>query len=514
MKAHYTILRLILGDQLNLNHSWFKKTDEDVLYVMMEVRQETDYVKHHVQKILAFFAAMRDFAAQLKKKGHHLLYLTLDDPQNRQSVPENLEYIFRTFQIKEFEFLYPDEYRLEVQLRDFCSSLSIPTKIFDSEHFLTRRYEVRDFFGEKTHYLMESFYRMMRRRYGILMENDKPFGGAWNYDKENRNAYDGSAPVPEPLLYANDIRDIKKVISSSHVQSIGQHEGDTLLWPINREQSLELCAYFMEHCLPVFGMYQDAMAQEHWSLFHSRLSFSLNTKMLSPREVIDAALNAWQQNPNLISLPQVEGFIRQIIGWREYMRGVYWAKMPDYRKLNFFEHKSSLPKYYWNGETNMNCMRQAIGQSLRYAYAHHIQRLMVAGNFALLAGIHPDEVDAWYLGVYIDAIEWVEMPNTRGMSQFADGGLVATKPYVSSANYIHKMSDYCGDCFYERSKKYGDGACPFNSLYWAFYHRHRARLAKNPRIAMMYRVWDKMAATEQSSIINQAGNYLKNLNAL
>ena len=264
MKARYTTLRLILGDQLNLNHSWFKKTDEDVLYVMMEVRQETDYVKHHVQKILAFFAAMRDFAAQLKKKGHHLLYLALDDPQNQQSIPENLKYIINTFNIKQFEFLYPEEYRLDTQLKDFCSSLSITSKIFSSEHFLTGRYKVRDFFSEKSHYLMESFYRKMRRRYGILMENDKPFGGAWNYDKKNRNAYDGSKTVPNPLLFKNDIRDIKKIISSSKVQSIGLHDGDTLLWPINREQSLELCAYFVKHCLPAFGMYQDAISQEHW----------------------------------------------------------------------------------------------------------------------------------------------------------------------------------------------------------------------------------------------------------
>jgi deoxyribodipyrimidine photolyase-related protein len=286
------------------------------------------------------------------------------------------------------------------------------------------------------------------------------------------------------------------------------------MWPINRDQCLELLRHFVKFGLPNFGTFQDAMSEQHWALFHSRLSFALNTKMLHPLEVIKTATDAWAQNKKAISLAQIEGFVRQILGWREYMRGMYWALMPDFADLNYFEHNRALPHYYWDGQTKMNCLKQTIQQSLDKAYAHHIQRLMITGNFALLAGVHPDEVDAWYLGIYIDAIEWVEITNTRGMSQYADAGQIATKPYVSSANYIHKMSDYCQNCFYDRKKKIGERACPFNSLYWHFYDRHRDKLQKNPRIGMMYRTWERMNDSTKSEIIEQAEKYLTKIEEL
>jgi deoxyribodipyrimidine photolyase-related protein len=269
---------------------------------------------------------------------------------------------------------------------------------------------------------------------------------------------------------------------------------------------------FVKSGLEAFGTYQDAMTAENWYLFHSRLSFALNTKMLRPLEVIQAVLRAWEQKKPPIQIQQVEGFVRQILGWREYMRGMYWAMMPDLESVNYFNHDTALPDYYWTADTPMNCMRRAIGQSLQHAYAHHIQRLMVTGNFALLAGIDPAQVDDWYLGIYIDAIQWVELPNTRAMSQFADGGQVATKPYVSSAKYIHSMSDYCETCAYDWKKRHGDMACPFNSLYWHFFERHRQLLGKNARVAMMYRVWDRMDTDEKKRILKQADTYLKDLN--
>ncbi len=253
------------------------------------------------------------------------------------------------------------------------------------------------------------------------------------------------------------------------------------------------------------------MTTESWSLFHARLSFSLNSKQLHPREVMERVVTAWHNRPGAISLPQVEGFIRQILGWREYIRGVYWAHMPDLAAMNYFDHRSKLPAFYWNGQTRMQCLASSIAQSLKHAYAHHIQRLMVTGNFALLAGINPAEVDKWYLGIYIDAIEWVELPNTRGMSQYADGGITASKPYVSTAGYIHNQSNYCDSCHYDRKKKYGDRACPFNSLHWDFYDRYRLRLEKNPRVSMMYRVWDKMAEEDKSRILKQAAIYRRNV---
>ncbi len=507
-------LRLILGDQLNANHSWFKTPEPRCAYVLMEVRQETDYVKHHVQKVAAFFAAMRAFAKHLSTAGHRVTYLRLDDPQNRQSIPENIRHLLRTGKFGRFEYLLPDEHRLDVQLKELAASLPVPAAAADTEHFLTERHELGTLFDGKKRFLMESFYRRMRKRHGVLMDGEKPAGGFWNFDAENRTPYDGRVPIPEPLLFENDVRDIAAMAAAAKVATFGEIDAARLPWPIDRAQALALLTAFIRDGLPHFGTYQDAMSLASWSLFHGRLSFALNTKMLHPMEVIQAAVKARQEAPRRIGLQQVEGFVRQILGWREYMRGVYWALMPGFEKMNHFGHDRPLPDFYWTGRTRMRCLAEAIGQSLRHAYAHHIQRLMVTGNFALLAGVHPDEVDAWYLGIYIDAVQWVEMPNTRAMSQFADGGRIATKPYVSSANYIRRMSDYCGACAYRAEKKHGEGACPFNSLYWDFYARHRETLATNPRIGMMIRTWDRMAALEQKRILKQAAAYRAGINTL
>jgi deoxyribodipyrimidine photolyase-related protein len=354
---------------------------------------------------------------------------------------------------------------------------------------------------------MESYYRHMRKKYNILMKNDKPVGGKWNYDQENRGSYDGKADLVEPKLFRNDVSSISEMIQRSGVKTFGELNPKQLSWPVNRSQSLDILKYFVKNLLRHFGTYQDAMLESNSTLFHSRLSFALNTKMLHPMEVIEEVLKEWDKDKNEIDIARVEGFVRQILGWREFMRGIYWAFMPEYAQTNYFGHKSKLPHYYWDGETKMNCMKHAIDQSLKHAYAHHIQRLMVTGNFALLAGVDPDEVDAWYLGVYIDAIEWVEITNTRGMSQYADGGIVATKPYISSANYIKRMSDYCKNCYYDHKKKAGERACPFNSLYWNFYHRNRKTLEKNPRVGMMYRTWDRMSSVKKAEILQQAKNY-------
>jgi len=513
--ANDKILRLILGDQLNARHSWFDRSREDVVYTLMEVRQETEYVRHHIQKVVGFFAAMRHFAEELSQRGHRVIYLRLDDPENEQDFEKNLRRLIRREKCTRFEYLLPDEYRLDCQLESMAAKLPVPVTAVDTEHFLTAREDLQDFFRGKKRYLMESFYRHMRRQYAILMEGQQPLGGKWNYDHSNRNRYDGAVPLPAAKIFRNDVSDIAAMIARSEVKTIGQIVPRQFIWAVSRRQALALLKEFVRKRLPHFGTYQDAMTSESWSLFHSRLSFALNTKMLHPMEVIEAAVNSLsKENKEASSIEQVEGFVRQILGWREYMRGIYWAHMPAYATLNHFDHRVDLPDYYWNGETHMNCMRAAIAQSLRHAYAHHIQRLMITGNFALLAGVHPDAVDAWYLGIYIDAVQWVEIVNTRGMSQFADGGIVATKPYVATANYIDKMSDYCGPCAYNPKKRTGEGACPFNSLYWDFLHRHRAVLAANPRIGVMYRTWDRMTDETRRDLLAQAAAYRDNLNSL
>ena len=507
-------LRLILGDQLNTNHSWFKTIDDTVNYVMMEVRTETDYAQHHIQKVVGFFSAMRSFAAELQSKKHKVIYIHLNDKNNLQSFEKNLDALLNQGNYTQFEYQLPDEYRLDVLLKNYCNQLLIPYSVYDTEHFFSKREELGNFFEGKKMFLMESFYRAMRKRHNVLMEGDKPATGHWNYDGENRKKLPKNHKLTPPLVFNNDVSKIVAKIKDTDISTIGSIDAANFVWPINREQSLALLDFFVAEFLPLFGSYQDAMTPNEWSLYHSRISFSMNVKMISPKEVIDRAIQEWENRKDEIEYNQLEGFVRQIIGWREYMRGIYWLKMPEYASLNFFNNTEKLPDWFWTGKTKMNCLKDAITQSLEYAYAHHIQRLMITGNFALLAGVHPDEVDAWYLGIYIDAIEWVEITNTRGMSQFADGGIVGTKPYVSSASYIDKMSHYCGSCFYKKALKTGEKACPFNSLYWNFYDKHEDKLSKNPRIGMMYNVWRKMKPEDKSALLEQADYYLKNINNL
>ena len=508
------ILRLIIGDQLNSQHSWLKNNDASVTYVLMEIRTETDYAHHHIQKVVGFFAAMQTFAKELSKKKHQVIYISLNDKENLQSFEKNINHLISKHRFTHFEYQFPDEYRLDSYFKTFTQSLSITHHVVDTEHFLSSREELGEFFKGKKTYLMESFYRYMRKKHQVLMNGQEPITGKWNYDEDNRKKLPANHKATAPLVFDNDVTTILKEIQKTDIKTIGNIDATNFIWPINREQSLQLLDFFVEECLPLFGTYEDAMTPDDWSLYHSRLSFSMNTKMISPLEVINRAVEEWKKRPTQIEFNQLEGFVRQIIGWREYMRGIYWLKMPEFANMNYFNHQEKLPNWYWTGDTKMKCLSHSIKQSLEYAYAHHIQRLMITGNFALLAGVHPDEVDAWYLGIYIDAIEWVEITNTRGMSQFADGGIIGTKPYVSSATYIDKMSHYCKTCHYSKAKKTGDKACPFNSLYWSFYDKHTNLLSKNPRIGMMYNVWNRMEPKAKADLLEQADYYLKHINEL
>jgi deoxyribodipyrimidine photolyase-related protein len=513
--AKHKTLRLLLGDQLNINHSWFNIVDNSVTYVLMEVKCETDYARHHIQKVIGIFAAMRNFAMELKGQNHDVIYIHLNEDSNKHRFDENCKTLIERYNFTKFEYQLPDEYRVDEHLKDFAQKLKIPYQVYDTEHFYTTRNELSELFADKKTYLMETFYRKMRLKHKVLIDDEnKPLNGKWNFDENNRKKLPSFHKPPNPFLFSNDLSTIETEIIKSNIKTIGNVNSRNFIWPINRAQSLCLLDYFIKNCLQLFGTFQDAMAPNEWSLYHSRLSFSMNVKLLSPKEVVEKAIETYGQNRDEISFHQLEGFVRQIIGWREFMRGIYWMKMPEYSKLNFFGNKEMLPKWFWTGKTKMNCLKNAISQSIEFAYAHHIQRLMITGNFALLAGVDPDEVDAWYLGIYIDAFEWVEITNTRGMSQFADGGIVGTKPYVSSASYINKMSSYCTDCHYDKNNKTGDAACPFNSLYWSFYNKHEDKLKNNPRIGMVYNVWRKMNDNDRNGILAKAAYYLKHINEL
>ncbi len=504
-------LRLILGDQLNHKHSWYSNTERDTLYFIAEMRQETDYATHHIQKIVGFFAAMRNFYEYLKNNGHQVVYYEIDSEANKQDLVENLNFLIEKHSIEKFEYQLPDEYRLDLQIKKFCDNLKIESEAFDTEHFYTTRTEMADFYKGKKEMTMEYFYRDMRKKHEVLMETDNnPEGGKWNFDKSNRKKWNGKPEIPHERGFRKDVSTIVKQIEQQEIITIGSIDAKSFNWPTSRADSLKVLNYFCDNLLIHFGDYQDALHTDQAFLFHSRLSFSMNTKMLSPQEVVSKVIETYYARKPEIDISQVEGFVRQILGWREYMRGIYWMKMPDYSGLNKLENQHKLPDFFWTGKTKMNCLHNAITQSLDNAYAHHIQRLMITGNFALLTQIHPDEVDAWYLGIYIDAIEWVEMPNTRGMSQYADGGIVATKPYISSGSYINKMSNYCKSCKYNVNEKTGEKACPFNSLYWNFLNEKRKHFKNNQRMSMMMNLLEKIKPDTMEAHIKRAHEIIKN----
>ena len=501
-----TCLRLILGDQLNARHSWLRKVQVDVVFVLMEVRSETDYVVHHAQKVLGLFAAMRGFAKAVEKAGHRVEYVRIGDPRNRQSLADNLPWLTAQFGATRLERMEADEWRVERALSAAFEASGLPHAVVSAEHFLLERDEAAARFAKKVPRL-EVFYRELRRRFGILIEPDgEPNGGRWNFDKENRAKWPGDPPAPAWPWHRHDLRSLWSEIEAAGVQTMGEPSAEAFGWPLSRREAQAWLKDFIARRLLHFGRFQDAMSGQSATLFHAGLSFALNSKMLHPREVIEAAVTAFENGE--ADLAATEGFVRQILGWREYVRGIYWARMPDYAQLNALDAKRPLPAWYWSADTRMACLHAAIRQSLALGYAHHIQRLMITGNFALLAGCDPDEVDRWYLGIYVDAYEWVEMPNTRGMSQFADGGIVGSKPYSGSAAYINRQSDHCKGCHYRFAKRHGERACPFNSLYWDFHVRHRALLERNPRLLMTYRSWDRMSDDERAATLAQAEDYL------
>lgn len=517
MRKRYRCIRWLLGDQLNENHSWFGQLDADVLYVIAEHKQEASHTLLHVQKLCGFFAAMLGFAERLQSMGHDVLHLDLDSTVKYSSLEDLICNLVEKYKVQELQYQMPDEHRLRSCFRKLHGELEIVVEECDSEHFMLPFKEIDSFFKRGKHVRMETFYRAMRRKNEILMSGNNPVGERWNFDQENRNKLRESdlGNIPEPLLFSTPVDSILKRLNRHEVEYFGTVK-DPLPWPVTREQSLELLDFFCRECLPRFGKYQDSLtgkSKNSWSLFHSRLSFSLNTKLIGPAEVIDRALDSYNKSSH-IDLAQIEGFVRQILGWREYMRGIYWANMPEFIEFNWLNASKELPAFFWNGDTKLRCLSEAISQSLDHAYAHHIQRLMVTGNFCLLTGINPNQVDRWYLGIYIDALQWVEVPNTKGMALFADGGLIGTKPYAAGGNYINKMSDYCEDCHYNVKEKVGAKACPLNSLYWAFVSQHRKKFENNHRLRMIYGTWDRMTSESQSAILEQAEKYLTEIDSL
>lgn len=505
-----TALRLILGDQLSECISSLDDCDkENDIILMCEVWDEATYVKHHKKKIAFLFSAMRHFAKELSENGYNVLYTKLNDPQNTGSFKEEVKRALERHSIDKIIVTHPGEYRVLADIKTWEKILSAPVEIRDDTRFICGIEEFKHWARNRKQLRMEFFYREMRKKHKILMDGDNPIGGQWNLDSQNRKPPDEDLQIPPP--YNNDIDEISREVITLVNTRFEHHFGELhpFYFAVTRAQAIDVLNQFITQRLHCFGDFQDAMIEGEPWMYHSHLSFYLNCGLLTPIECIRAAEQAYHDGD--APLNAVEGFIRQIIGWREYIRGIYWLNMPEYAENNFFNAQKPLPDFYWNAHTKMNCMRQCVLETRKNAYAHHIQRLMVLGNFALLAGISPNQVNEWFLIVYADAYEWVELPNVSGMILFADGGYLASKPYAAGGTYINKMSNYCKNCTYKVSKKNGDHACPFNYLYWDFLARNREKLATNHRIGMMYKTYDRMSDEKKKAITDDSRRFLKGL---
>ncbi|MEE4639920.1 MAG: cryptochrome/photolyase family protein [Wenzhouxiangella sp.] len=493
---------LILGDQLNGDHAVLaalnRKTDR---IVMGELIDETTYVRHHGQKIALVFSAMRHFREELRGEGWTVAYHEFDPGSEVRSFTDLVRSAVESDTGDEIVVSWPGEWRVLEEIRAWEQQLGVPVTVLPDRRFLNPLEDFESWAEGRKQLRMEFFYRQMRRRTGLLMDGDEPVGGSWNFDADNRKRWRGDPPSASPMRFtADETTEQILALVSEHIPYFGLLEGFD--YPVTRTQARRALTHFISSALPNFGDFQDALPDEEDYLFHSRLSSSLNLGLLSPMEVCEAAEKAWKSGH--APLNAVEGFIRQVIGWREYIRGIYWLKMPDYAEQNSLDNDQPLPDWYWTGKTHMRCLERAIDATRRNAYAHHIQRLMVTGNFALLLGVVPKEICEWYLAVYADAYDWVELPNTLGMVMHADGGLLASKPYAASGKYIQRMGDHCANCRYKVSETVGEDACPFNALYWDFLDRHRARFEPNPRMKMMYRNVDRMEPDRLDAIRKRA----------
>ena len=502
----------ILGDQLTPDIAALRAADkDDSIVLMMEVTDETVYVKHHKAKIAFILSAMRHHAERLRALGWTVDYVTLDAPDNSGSFTGEVSRAIERHAPRAIHVTEAGEWRVRSMLESWETRFAIPVTIHEDDRFLCSHAEFDSWAAARKQMRMEFFYRDMRRKTGLLLtEAGEPEGGQWNYDADNRKpAPDRDLLMPHPIRFRPDgmTQAVLEMVADRFADHIGSL--DHFHFAVTHEEALRQRKRFLDEALPRFGDYQDAMLTDEPFLWHSILSPYINAGLLDPLELcreVEARYRAGK-----VPLNCAEGFIRQIIGWREYVRGVYWHEGPDYRTRNALKAQRDLPDFYWTGETDMHCLAQTIGQTIDHGYAHHIQRLMITGNFALIAGIDPHQVHVWYLEVYADAYEWVEMPNTIGMALFADGGLLGSKPYAAGGAYINRMSNYCGTCRYDVKKRVGDDACPFNALYWDFIARNERTLSRNPRMAMPYRNWQRMKEEDRAATRKQAARFLEGL---
>ena len=503
-------LLLITGDQLSPQLASLKAADRQTdTLLMVEVAEEARSVLHHPKKLVFIFSAMRHFAEQLQENGWNIDYIKLDDPDNSQNFAGEIRRALTRHNANRLLLTAASEWRVLEMMRQWRDELDIPVEILEDDRFLCSTARFEAWASERKQLRMEYFYREMRHDWQILLEGDKPAGGKWNFDSENRKPpRDGLTVPPIPNITPDAITaDVIELVATRFADHPGEIGGFS--YATTHAEAEQHLAHFITHRLADFGSWQDAMLADRPFMFHALIGLYLNIGLLSPLDCIKQAEQAWQDGR--VAINAAEGFIRQILGWREYVRGLYWLSMPDYARLNHLQAERPLPGFFWNGQTEMRCLSITVTQTLENAYAHHIQRLMVTGNFALLAGLSPRAVNDWYLAVYADAFEWVELPNVTGMALYADGGIMASKPYAASGAYINRMSDYCRGCAYNPAEKLSENACPFNYLYWDFIARHEDKWQANARMGMMVRSWHKMEAGTQQALRGKAADFLAKL---
>jgi deoxyribodipyrimidine photolyase-related protein len=503
-------IALVLGDQLSRHSGALAAIDRghDVV-VMIETAGEATHVWNHRQRIALFLAAMRHHCDWLAAHGYRVDYTRLAD--GCPGLAEGLVAAIQRHGAGEVIMLEAGEWRVQAAIGAACEAAGVPLTVLADTHFLVSREAFAEHASGRRQLRMEYFYREQRRHHEVLMEEGKPAGGRWNFDQDNRAALPRAGPEGLPVPPAHPPSVLTREVLAEVAAAFPDHPGDLeeFDWPVTPEQAEAALEDFISHRLAGFGRHQDAMWSGEPFLWHSLIASCLNLKLLDPRQVIRAAEQAWRDGA--AELAAVEGFIRQVLGWREFMRGVYWLHMPGYAQLNHFNHSRALPAWFWTGETELNCLAQVIGQTLRYGYAHHIQRLMVIGNFAVLAELDPRQVDAWFLAVYVDAVEWVQLPNTTGMALFADGGIVGSKPYIASGAYTARMSNYCKGCRFDPKLRSGERACPITRLYWRFLDRHREALSRNPRMAQVIGNLDRWDPEARAAIHASAEAFLAQL---
>jgi len=499
-------LGLIFVDQLSKNNLVYENIDEEDSLLFFEPMSSFYELPHHKQKLIYLITSLRKYIPTIR----HERVIHEKVTENHQGLSKTLKRIFSEQQFEKLYVTKPSDYQTLKELMFFCQSNSIILNVLEDTKFVSNEEDFDLWSKGKKSLIQEYFYRWIRKKHSVLMDEGKPEGGKWNLDKENRKGASALKEIiPDRKPIKTDELTIGVMVEVDKIFNKSFGDFENFNWATTHKEAWNQMLEFFDTYFKNYGSFQDAMKSNEPFMFHSLLSAYLNSGLLDPMDCIEEAECRYRNNE--APLNSTEGFIRQIIGWREFIRGIYWSNMPHYKELNFFNNTNKLPSFFWDGDTKMHCIADVVSTTKKNAYAHHIQRLMVTGNFAMLSGISPNDICDWYLSVYIDAYEWVELPNTLGMATFSDGGVVGSKPYAASGKYINRMSNYCSSCEYNPKNTIEDDSCPFNYLYWNFLMKNQGLLSKNPRMGLIYNTLSKFQEPFKEKVKRKSDIFFKEI---